>query len=470
MAEALPSTLVVAGDRVGPAMAGPSIRAWEIARALHARGGSVTLAAPGDIRLAAPFRCIGYDMRGDALRRAAAEASSVFVQGLTLAQYPFLASAATPLVVDLYDPFVLENLHARVSDTAAGRARAHGTDLAALEQQLLRGDFFVCASEVQRDFWLGCLTALGRVGPANYAADPTGRALLDVVPFGLPEEPPETVHEPVLRGVVPGIDGESKVLLWGGGIWDWFDPLTLIRAVGAAAKSRPELRLYFLGTRTPSLYRPRRSMADRATRLARELGLLDKVVFFNDGWVDYSRRHAYLSEAGIGVSTHLPHLETRYAFRTRLLDCIWAGLPMLVTRGDVLADLVESRRIGRAAPPNDVPALTAALLELLDALEDPAERAGMAKRLEAVRSEMTWHRAVEPLARFAHHPLVAPDRVEALAAGHGDGPHAAGGVSTMPATPPAGLPRRALEVLREGGPLLLAEEAVRYLRWLRRPR
>ena len=194
--------LIICGDRIGEKMAGPSIRAWEIAHALHARGLPVQLAAPGQPEREAPFPLIAYDARGASLRVAAAEASSVFVQGLTLAQYPFLGAMDTPLAVDLYDPFVLENLPARSGDTPAGRARGHATDLAAINDQLLRGDFFVCASEVQRDYWLGCLTTLGRVNPRTYDQDEDLRGLLDLLPFGLPEAPPEAPPEPVLRGEI----------------------------------------------------------------------------------------------------------------------------------------------------------------------------------------------------------------------------------------------------------------------------
>ena len=34
-----------------------------------------------------------------------------------------------------------------------------------------------------------------------------------------------------MKGAYPGIDKNDRVILWGGGIWEWFDPLTLIRAV-----------------------------------------------------------------------------------------------------------------------------------------------------------------------------------------------------------------------------------------------
>jgi glycosyltransferase involved in cell wall biosynthesis len=89
----------------------------------------------------------------------------------------------------------------------------------------------------------------------------------------------------------------------------------------------------------------------------------------SSGWVSYEDRQRYLLEADIGVSAHYDSVETRYAFRTRLLDYFWAGLPTISTRGDVLGDLVAERRLGRATAAEDVDGWAAAIEELLDPTE-----------------------------------------------------------------------------------------------------
>ena len=58
--------------------------------------------------------------------------------------------------------------------------------------------------------------------------------LLAVVPFGIQEDPPVQRRHGI-RGATPGIGPDDKVILWGGGIYNWFDPLSLIRAVGILA-------------------------------------------------------------------------------------------------------------------------------------------------------------------------------------------------------------------------------------------
>lgn len=460
---AAPRLLLLCGDAIGPRMAGPSIRAWELAGALARAGVPVTLAAPrldlpgmAASGLADPpplLQPLAYGKDDSALRAAAAAAAAVLVQGMGLAHHPFLGALDKPLIVDLYDPFVLENLPQRAEETLAGRRRHHATDLAALNGQLERGDFFLCASEAQRDFWLGMLTALGRVNPDTYDQDPQLEGLVSVLPFGLPAQPPAVGLTPVLRGRVPGIGPEDRVLLWGGGIWNWFDPLSPIRAVAALRDELPELRLVFLGSSSPSLFTPKMAMAARARELAAELGLLDRQVFFLPGWVPYAERGAYLLEADLGLSCHHPHVETRFAFRTRLLDCIWAGLPMLLTEGDVLAERIAALGLAETVPPDDPAAIAQALRRLL-----ARPRAAYAPSFAALQDQLRWDAVAAPLAAFMRAPRRAADR-----------PAPGAGAARLAPTRPRDLPARALEILREGGPLQLLEEGLRYLRWLRRP-
>ncbi|HZS03140.1 MAG TPA: glycosyltransferase [Chloroflexota bacterium] len=473
--------LLVCGDPVGATMAGPGVRAWEMARALARAGLPVLLAAPNaDPPAGEGFRVVSYEERPERLVRLARQASVVLVQGFLLQKAPALRTLGTPLVVDLYDPFILENLAFFAHDRLPFRQAIHGEHLGVLNDQLQAGDFFLCASERQRDYWLGMLAANNRLNPATYDADPTLRALIDVVPYGLPPEPPRAAC-PALKGVQPGIAATDRVILWGGGLWDWFDPLTLVRAMARVAAERPDARLVFLGTRHPNAALPPMAMPGRTQELATALGLADRHVFFRD-WVPYAERAAYLLEADLGVSLHPESVETRYAFRSRLLDCFWAGLPLVCTRGDALADLVEREGLGRVVPPGDEAAVAAALLELL---AQPDLRATLAPRFARVAATLTWDRAVAPLAAYCRAPRRAPDRTAAAApappapAGaraprHWPWPRrrqAEGAVSVISyvvrPTPWWRLPLRAWYFLRLGGPRRLEQELRAYVRWLR---
>ncbi len=403
--------LVVSGDPITENLAGVGIRAVELARGLS-QVCEVTLAAPENVALELPgVQSVAFERDNQQLMANLVEyAETIIVQGYTLHRFPVIGAADKYVVVDLYDPYYLEGL-AFFSRNGPER---HRDDLRAtldtIADQLHRGDFFICASERQRDLWLGALLARGRLDLTNYAQDPAFRSLIDVVPFGCPETPPAHTRR-VLKGVVPGIAETDTVALWGGGIWDWLDPLTVIRAMALVRDQRPDLKLFFLGNTHPNTVDvPEMQMYGQALALARELDLLGRTVFFNDHWVPYAERANYLLEADVGVSAHLDHLETRFAFRTRMLDYIWAGLPMVVTAGDTLADTVMQQGLGRVVPIGNADCFARALLELTS---QPQARQQYAGAFATARAIFSWQRALEPLMHFCANPRYAADRVAA---------------------------------------------------------
>ena len=124
------------------------------------------------------------------------------------------------------------------------------------------------------------------------------------------------------------------------------------------------MRLYFLGLAHPNPDVPQMRMVGQLRALVDELGLEGSHVFFNDGWVRHDERADHLRDADVGVSTHLDHIETEFSFRTRILDYLWAGLPIVTTGGDAFADLIERAGAGWVVPPGDVVALETLLARL----------------------------------------------------------------------------------------------------------
>lgn len=399
--------LVITGDPVGVRMAGPAIRAWNMARVLsHDNDVKLVTTTSLEPGLDAPFAL--HQVRpGENSEFAVLHdwAEVVVFQGHALDQFEVLRTTEKALVADIYDPMHLEMLEQGREQGAATWDLRVSTATRVLNDQLALADFFLCASERQRLFYLGQLAGLGRINPQNYHDDPHLRGLLDVVPFGLDAKPPKHEH-PAIKGVVPGIAEGDRVLIWGGGVYSWFDPKSLIRAVAAAAERHPDVRLFFLGTKHPGV--DEMGIVRESFDLARELGVLGTSVFFNETWVDYGDRQNYLIEADAGVSTHHSHVETTFSFRTRILDYLWAGLPMVVTEGDSFAELVEREGLGVVVPAEDVAALSAAIERVLY----DAEFAATARRnVERVRAEFEWERVLAPLIEFVKAPHRAADQV-----------------------------------------------------------
>src|SRR5689334_21395781 len=140
--------LLVTNDRLGRQRAGPAIRCVELAKVL-ARSHEVTVAsgAPGDIELPGIKVILNALANPAALRAAARQADVVVTQGLVLDFFPFLRRSAY-LVIDLYDPYLFEHL------APVGRRLPTWRYLRQwhlLNEQLRRGDFFMCANERQWD-------------------------------------------------------------------------------------------------------------------------------------------------------------------------------------------------------------------------------------------------------------------------------------------------------------------------------
>jgi glycosyltransferase involved in cell wall biosynthesis len=210
----------------------------------------------------------------------------------------------------------------------------------------------------------------------------------------------------LVRGVVPGIGCEDRLLVWGGGIWNWLDPLTLIEAVERVARTHPDVRLYFPGARHPYQdFVPDMAMRRAAVQLSKERGLDGKHVFWGE-WVPYEQRQNYLLEADVGCSLHFDTIETTFAFRTRILDYVWAGLPMVVTRGDAASEWVERYGLGVVVDYRDVEGVSTAIKALL---AEPREE--YAARFERARKARSWEQSALPLARFCQDPRRAPDRI-----------------------------------------------------------
>jgi glycosyltransferase involved in cell wall biosynthesis len=405
-------------------MAGPGIRYRQFAIQLADRF-EVALVIPNEPEEDLPgVRLLWAREYGFArFRQLARSYNVVIAQQLTIATMQSLARSGIPTVYDLYDPLLFESLayHAGRGDGAASGAPLARAALLKQVVALQTASAFLCASERQRDLWLGVLSALGRIDLDEYRRDPSLRELVRVVPFGVEAEPPRA-DEPVLKGVVPGIAEGDRVLLWGGGIWNWLDPLTPIRAVAQLSRQLPDVRLFFLGIRHPSPRVPEMEMARRALELAKELRVLGGAVHFNFEWTPYQRRAGFLLESDLGISAHFDNVESRFAFRTRLLDYFWAGLPTIATRGDTLGDLVGERGLGRSVAPESVDDWVAAIEALLG---DEAEYAAARERTLQTREEFRWPRVIEPLARLLAEPLeesrfppsIAPTMVRYLWAG-----------------------------------------------------
>ncbi len=110
----------------------------------------------------------------------------------------------------------------------------------------------------------------------------------------------------------------------------------------------------------------------------------------------------YFLESDAGIITHPEHIETRFAFRTRILDYLWTGLPIISTKGDSLSDIVESRNLGITVNAQNADELAAAIIRMA---EDRVFYRNCKDNVKNVSESFTWEKICRPLIDFCIDPV-----------------------------------------------------------------
>jgi glycosyltransferase involved in cell wall biosynthesis len=353
------STVVVATpDVVGARMAGPGIRAWNIARQM-AKVAPTTLVA----------KLEGGVWPGT-VDRDSAEAREAIGDAAVLIGQPARRFRKRRrdqrIVFDLFDPTVLE-LRELYGSWPSLRQRIHlAAEWWRLCEALMVADLLMCAAPQQRRF---------------YNSLQSGDAPWIEVPFGIDPAELSTCEKP-----------QANLIIWGGGVWEWLDPKTAVDAVLHLNRDGLPCKLLFLGRS-----RPNQDLVD-----SRHAGWFDQLLQRGGNhvsapvdWVPYAERLAWLRSGKIAIMLHRPTAEAAYAIRTRLFDAIAAGIPVIATEKGFAAELVAREQLGIVVPPEDVGAVADAIRKLLT---DDVFHAACVMNLERVRPRYAWDVVTRPLA------------------------------------------------------------------------
>ncbi len=394
------NVLLISSDAIDTQMAGPGIRYWEFATHLSEKH-ELILLTPNRSSLSHPrFQIVPRTKQ--TLTATLQQADVVITQGYLYTLTPLMVMDK-PLVVDLYDPLPLELLehHSHLPLNAAQLSQSYCIERT--KMLLQRGDFFLYSHERQRDYWLGMLTAIGQINHRSYREDPGFSRLFACVPYGISDEAPKHTKS-VLRRKDSIFSESDTIVLWGGGMWKWFDPCSVIRAIGEITKTCQNIKLLFLGGKRSKSDTTGITVAyatEDAISLSKQLGVYNRTVFFHENWVPYNERQNYFLEANIGISTHFDSLETRLSFRTRILDYLWAELPIITTTGDYLSDLVQQRQLGIVVSPCHIKQIRDAILRLA---HDQTFVDQCRTNIRHIRTQFMWNQVIKPLEAFCASP------------------------------------------------------------------
>lgn len=354
--------LVLTDDLVGPVMAGSGLRAHELARALRGAGHPVrVVAAPGSGAPDPSAPEVDARPRWGWAQAVLVPAWSVPPRAL-LGRRLLLVDGATPLLAELD---ALPPTPEVVRRRRTARAR--------LPLVLARADAVLVAGEAQAAWWR---ERLGRRPEVPVLQ----------VPFGIPDDDPPRAE----MGQVPGVPHDWAVVLWWGGVWPWLDLDTLLAA-------RARLGDLPVSVVVPTAPRPGKAAssfgpAELEAAAARH-GLKSPQVVGLETWVPYAERHRLLRRASLVAVLHRPGEESALSFRTRALDGVWAGVPLLLSEGGEVARLARLHGWGAVVPPADPRAVAATLEVVLGEREQRRFR----ERIATTRAAWRWSELAAPL-------------------------------------------------------------------------
>jgi len=300
------------------------------------------------------------------------------------------------LVLDAYVPIYVE-ISARKSEHVEQEYLNYMQELKRFDLALKRGDYFLCANETQKTFYIGVLSALGRINPITYSND-----LIEILPFGVGSEP----FAPTQRPQLPGVTKDDFVVLWFGGLYPWFDIRNLLKAVERLAARGKKIKLVVVGGRNPHNPNPVFfRQHDEAMSFAKGKGLLDTTMFFVD-WVDFAKRANWFDLGDVVISINAAGQENRFSWRTRVMDFVWGERAIATNGGDPLSELLIEKDAAFRFESIEEDGLERDLNYLY---EHPEKLVQIRKNLTALKPTFYWESLTAHLAKVITASTKAPD-------------------------------------------------------------
>lgn len=319
---------------------GGGMRAWGLATGLQANGADVTVAIndafPQEVNQQSGITIENWSPN-EAFKQRFNSFDAVIINYSMGSDAVFVAEnidTSTTLILDCYVPIYVE-VSARKSNNVENELIHYVSDLDRWNYVLRRGDYFLCANESQKSYYIGALGALGILNPYSYDKD-----RLLIAPFGIHREVPSSVHNPYEE---LSISKNDTIFLWFGGLYPWFRVDDYLNSITETLRECPDAKFVFVGGKNPFNPNPDFSKQyDKAVAFAQNNKLINSSIFFVD-WVDYDDRVNWYKYASVVVSFNQPGKENGFSWRTRVMDYLWGEVVSVTNGGDPLGDeLVES--------------------------------------------------------------------------------------------------------------------------------
>jgi glycosyltransferase involved in cell wall biosynthesis len=284
-----------------------------------------------------------------------------------------------PTVIDLHGPHLLERAFqnlGQVGDNALRKIEA-----------FRKADYFICAGEKQKPYFLAWLLASG----INVT-----RKCLDVVPVCL---------SPDLPSPRPSVD--SIKFVYGGVYLPWQNPTLGLTTVAKVLKEQNTGTLHLFGGSHPLIPI---DIPPIFQEIEEELQDYPRVHF--EGMHPHDELITTYLRATVAIDLMQYNYERELAFTTRTVEYMWCGLPVIYNNYAELAPLIREYEAGWVLDPTDRKGIEDIIHTILNQPNLAYERGRNAQRL--VLDHLTWDQAVKPLAAFLKEPQINTYPVEDL--------------------------------------------------------
>lgn len=367
--------LVISGDILphpGFPTTGAGLRAWGIGKGLESKGHDVLLTMPkaSVARNSTPSKellPLLYDKKELPAFIAHHQPDVVILQHWRLANF-LDDSVEVPLVIDFHGPLLLETQFQQNPMLDSLRREK----IAALH----KADFFTCAGEKQRYYFLPWLMMAG----CNLQQD-----IIKVIPVSLSPKLPE--HH---------TQGEAS-FVYGGVFLPWQDPVSsLLTLVGHLEKQQQGL-LKFFGGKHPVIMVPTGRFEELREQLQKSSRVQMQPMIPREQLIqEYCRAH-------VAIDIMQRNAERELAFTTRTVEYLWCGLPVIYNNYAELSDYIKAYDAGWTLDPLDSESLREVINKILTSPDVITEKGRNAHKL--VREKLTWDKTIEPLDEFCQNPV-----------------------------------------------------------------
>lgn len=311
-------------------LSGPGSRLWEIALALKRKKHDVTIAQLNHEK--------DYEKEGikfiswDTLTLKHINRYDVaFIPISTYVDQYFGKINKIPTIVDLSTPISVEAMLHSIGDHTEFFLN---DGLLPTFTALKEGDFFICSNSTQKHFYLGMLALMGI---KNFDTD-----LIQIAPLAPRKVLPVSKKKNILNKIV---GKNKKILLFMGGLYNWYDYKTPILAMKDILKKHNNAVLVFVGGLNPSIPQLTKENYENAKAFAKKNKLLNKNIYFFD-WASSTDKYSVYNESDIAIVTSYDTMESSLSYRMRIIDYWQSLLPVICTGNDELAVLVEEKKLG----------------------------------------------------------------------------------------------------------------------------